>query len=194
MNRDEIKSQLERLITEAPQVAPSIARYDETKSYGEVTDEELDEQALQRWELEIVAMFNQLADSGATVFQQIHSRYLNVMQDSRQQHSKSILVHQLMLLLNTAAQLLDSPVSSMHSSPDTKIASPKLEMPPTVTISWLLNYVPVPLWFAVVGVLLAVFIAGIQASEISLVREIFKLSRVAPASITASQVYAPTKP
>lgn len=194
MNRDEIKSQLERLIAEAPQVAPSIARYDETKNYGRVTDEELDGQALQRWELEIVALFNQLADSGATVFQQLHSRYLSVMQDSRRQHSKSILVHQLMLLLNTAAQLLDSPVSSMHSSPNTQSASPELEMPSTVTIPWLLKHVPVPLWFAVAGVLLAVFVAGIQASEISLVREIFKLSRVASVSTTASQVYAPTKP
>ena len=115
INKDEIKSQLKRLIAEAPQVAPSISRYEETKRYGTVTDDDLDLQAFQRWEVEAVALLNQLAESGSTVFQQLHSQYEKIMQDSQRYHSKSILVHQLMQLITTAIQLLDSPVTDALS-------------------------------------------------------------------------------
>jgi len=42
MDRDKASAELRRLIAEAPSIAPSIRRFDEERSYGNVTDEDLD--------------------------------------------------------------------------------------------------------------------------------------------------------
>ena len=52
----------------------------------------------------------------------------------------------------------------------------RVETPSKVTIPWLLNNVPVHLWLAFVGLLASAFLLGIQASRISLIKEIFVLT------------------
>ncbi len=51
-----------------------------------------------------------------------------------------------------------------------------IETPEKVTIPWLLNNVPVHLWLAFLGLLASAFLLGIQASRISLIKEIFILT------------------
>ncbi len=49
--------------------------------------------------------------------------------------------------------------------------------PEKVTIPWLLKHVPVRLWLAVFGLLLAAFLAGVNSTRISIVKEIFHLDK-----------------
>jgi hypothetical protein len=51
-----------------------------------------------------------------------------------------------------------------------------VETPEKVTIPWLLNNVPIHLWLAFASSLAGAFLLGIQASRISLVKEIFILT------------------
>jgi hypothetical protein len=51
-----------------------------------------------------------------------------------------------------------------------------VKTPDKVTIPWLLNNVPIHLWLAFVGLLTSAFLLGIQASRISLIKEIFTLT------------------
>lgn len=51
-----------------------------------------------------------------------------------------------------------------------------VETPEKVTIPWLLSNVPIHLWLAFGGLLAGAFLLGIQASRISLVKEIFTLT------------------
>ena len=58
INRDKIKRELERLIEEAPRIAPSIVRFEVDRRYGRVTDEDLDEVSLVRWDVEVAAILS----------------------------------------------------------------------------------------------------------------------------------------
>lgn len=49
------------------------------------------------------------------------------------------------------------------------------EFPEKVTVGWLIRHVPVGIWIASLGIISTVFIAGIQASQISVVQEVFGL-------------------
>jgi len=61
---------------------------------------------------------------------------------------------------------------------------PATELPPpeNVTLPWLVRHVPVRLWLTAVGLLAATFVAGVQASRLPIVRQLFGLEQ-APASI-----------
>lgn len=50
--------------------------------------------------------------------------------------------------------------------------------PEKVTIPWLLKHVPAMLWLAVLGLLLAAFIFGVNSTRISIVKEIFHLDKL----------------
>jgi len=115
MDRDKAKLELERLIAEAPQIAPSITRFDETRSYGRVTDENLDVPSFIRWELESGAAFQALAAPGAPVFTKLRADYLDAKEAAKEFHSRSILVHHITMLLSSALHLLDSPWSELPS-------------------------------------------------------------------------------
>ena len=58
------------------------------------------------------------------------------------------------------------------------ISPHELFPPEKVTIPWLLKHVPVRLWLAVLGLLLAAFVAGVSSTHISIVREIFNLDKL----------------
>lgn len=49
------------------------------------------------------------------------------------------------------------------------------ELPSKVTLNWLIKHVPVNLWVTAVSLLAISFALGLQASRISLVKEVFKL-------------------
>jgi hypothetical protein len=51
----------------------------------------------------------------------------------------------------------------------------ELEMPDKITIPWLVKHVEVKHWIAVVVFAAAIFVLGVQASRLSLVREMFGL-------------------
>jgi hypothetical protein len=111
MDKAKLKGELQRLIDEAPRIAPSIARYEVDHNYDKVTDEALDTQNLVRWELEAASILNELAASGVTVFKDLHGEYLKRKEAAKKFHSRSILVHHLLELLLSAVQLLDSALS-----------------------------------------------------------------------------------
>lgn len=111
MDRKKLKAELERLVAEAPRIAPSITRLDERRTYGSVTDENLDIPSSVRWELEAAAALEQLADSGTSVFKGLHTEYLSRKEASKRFHSRSILIHKVVELLESGIQLLDSALS-----------------------------------------------------------------------------------
>ncbi len=68
----------------------------------------------------------------------------------------------------------------LSPSPDVQDKVPRVgptgpEFPEKVTLSWLVRHVPVSFWITSAGLLVAAFVAGVQASRISLVKEIFRL-------------------
>ena len=69
MNTDELKSLINRLISEANVIAPSIIHFDKDRTYGKVTYEELDFDSLSGWEIESKALLKQLSTSNPSVFQ-----------------------------------------------------------------------------------------------------------------------------
>lgn len=194
------KRELERLIEEAPKVAPSIAHYD-GKSYGEVTDDGYDTQKVQCWLLEASGILQHLAGKRVPVFGRLNGEYFKLEAESQSYHHRSILVHKTMLLLQTATQLLDSPVGNLappsmaHYLPlvesDTDATeSPqavaevaqlpaKLAPPEKVTPRWLMDHVPIGFWITtgtvLAGLLASSFYAGVQASKLTLIKEIFGL-------------------
>ncbi len=110
MNNTELKVLIKRLVDEAFVVAPSISRYDEDGKYGRVTDEDLDSDSLVSWELEARALVRQLASAYPAVFAALDADYNKIKEESREWHSKSILVHRVRQLLASALILLESPL------------------------------------------------------------------------------------
>ena len=64
---------------------------------------------------------------------------------------------------------------------------PEPELPEKVTLIWLVRHVPVSFWITAAGLLVAAFVAGIQASRISLVKEIFGLETQQQAATSTTQ-------
>lgn len=52
-----------------------------------------------------------------------------------------------------------------------------LSYPDKVTFKWLKDHVPIKLWLALAGVIVAVFVGGVQASKLSFVQEIFDIKK-----------------
>lgn len=111
MDQAKLKCELERLINEAPQIAPSIIRFKEQGSYGNVTDDGLDRQNFVRWEIEASSILQNLAASGTLVFENLYNEYVKIKGDSKKFHSRSILVHKLLELLLSAVQLMRASLS-----------------------------------------------------------------------------------
>jgi uncharacterized protein YlbG (UPF0298 family) len=61
-------------------------------------------------------------------------------------------------------------------------SSHHLPPPEKVTIPWLFKHVPVRLWIAALGLLIAAFLAGVSSTRLTLVKEIFHLDKF-PATI-----------
>lgn len=67
---------LQRLVTEADAVAPSIAHFETDHHYGRVTDESLDRARCLAFEVEAGAVLASLAQGGDSRFVALHQRYL----------------------------------------------------------------------------------------------------------------------
>ena len=63
--------------------------------------------------------------------------------------------------------------SGAHTVGESNKAS--LEPPAKVTVPWLLKHVSASLWISALGVLLAAFLLGVNASRLSFVKELFGL-------------------
>ena len=114
MNKDTVRPELDRLISEAEVIAPTIRNVEDGGRYGSVTDESLNLQQFERWELEVGAVIGELAASSAKVFVDLNAKYLTLKGESRDFHSKSIFVHKALLLLQSARQLLNSAVAAFE--------------------------------------------------------------------------------
>jgi len=116
MNTEELRSLINRLVSEANVIAPSIINFDKDRKYGRVTDEELDFDSLSGWEIESKALLKQLSTSSPSVFQDSYEKYLIIEEESKTHHSRSIFVHQIRLLLGGTLALIDSPLFSSDLS------------------------------------------------------------------------------
>ena len=110
MNTDELKSLINRLVSEANVIAPSIINFDKDRTYGKVTDEELNFDSLSGWEIESKALLKQLSTSNPSVFQDLYEKYLDIEKKSQKYHSRSIFVHKIRQLLGGMLALIDSPL------------------------------------------------------------------------------------
>lgn len=213
MDRAKSKVELERLIAETRRIAPSVARFEEQRNYGTVTDENLDIPSFLRWELESGAALQQLAESGAPVFTKLHAQYLDQKEASKKFHSRSILAHRIMQLLVSASQLLDSPWSEpgpeqpasnsaaemageacgLTAEQSTPRPAAELSWPEKVTIAWAVRHVPLSTWLYLAGIIGSVFIAGATIGQLPSVRPLIPGSRedrVVQPSVTPTHVDA----
>ncbi|MBW2115438.1 MAG: hypothetical protein JRH04_11460 [Deltaproteobacteria bacterium] len=138
MDKDNVKVLIKRLIDEASVVAPSISRFDEQRNYGCVTDENLDFDSLVSWEVEAKAILNQLSVSNSSVFADLHKNYTEIKEESKEWHSKSILVHRIRQLLIGALTLLDSPLAET-------ITTLKADKPTTFSVKQGYAFIAMPM-------------------------------------------------
>jgi hypothetical protein len=73
-------------------------------------------------------------------------------------------------------------------------AKADLSVPTHVTLRWLFQHVPIGLWISAVALLCAVFVAGVQSSRLSFVREVIGLTGAPPVASTAPSVVAKAEP
>ena len=147
MDKAKLTRDLERLVREAAQIAPSIARFKEQGNYGNVTDKDLDQQNFVRWEVEAGAILQELAASGVLAFKNLHDEYVKMKDASKRFHSRSILAHKVQELLASAIQLIASTVSE----PSAKVAKHSDLNPWPVLRSFLLGLSSWSIRFALEG-------------------------------------------
>lgn len=209
MTNDIARKELNRLIGEASIIAPSIASVRDEK-YGQVSDQNVNHQALFRWELECRALLQQLATPESTILSAIYMEFGQETNKKSGYHSKSIYVHKVQQLLVTALQLIESsplleiprPGGSRKETATTQLqanVSKEPDYPSKITLAWLQRNVPIGWWIGAAGVLVTVFLAGIQASRISLVQDLFLLTHgsqtLSPRSVNPKeQQSAPVPP
>jgi hypothetical protein len=173
MNKVDARRELQRLIDEAPTIAPSIVHL-KGQSYGDVTDEGFNPQKAQRWEVEATSLLQGLASLGSQPFALLNGHYHEEKARSANYHSRSIFIHKAVQCLTTAVELLESAASEIVLPHAQQFATVEGEptVPQHVTILWLLKHVPITLWLTAIGVLLAVFLFGIEVAGLQFVQEI----------------------
>src|SRR5258708_24572151 len=100
---------LQRLVTDADAVAPSIARFATDHHYGRVTDESMDGARYLAFDVEARTVLASLAHGGDSRFVALHQRYQEQLQEKT--HSLSIQVHKTQMVLKAAVRLLEADVS-----------------------------------------------------------------------------------
>jgi len=110
MNKNKLKHIINRLVSEANVIAPSIIHFDKDQLYGGVTDNELDFDSLSGWEIESKALLKQLWISSPDLFQDSYEKYLAIEHESQEYHYRSISVHLIRQLLGGTLALIDSPL------------------------------------------------------------------------------------
>jgi len=68
----------------------------------------------------------------------------------------------------------------LDNRPSTAVIAPQvvnkdLDLPQKITLAWLVKHVPYTFWIALIGLLISAILLGINASRISIVKEIFHL-------------------
>jgi hypothetical protein len=106
-----------------------------------VTDENLNVQKAQRWELEVTTLLQGLASSGGQLFALLNGQYYEAMAQSAKYHSKSIFIHKVVQFLTTVIELLDSATSEtvLPHAQHLVASQSKIEAPQHITIPWLLK-------------------------------------------------------
>lgn len=107
MKKETIKSELIRLIGEVEKIAPSIAKFEVDRSYGNVKDESLNLPAFIRWKIESEHIISGLSSNGK-IFKELKTQFEKNKEESKRFHSQSILAHKIKLILEGACELLDS--------------------------------------------------------------------------------------
>ena len=74
-------------------------------------------------------------------------------------------------LFQSVIREIRQPTPKLKNPPNSKELSP----PEKVTLAWLWKHVPARFWISAIGILFAAFMLGIQASRLSLVKEMFGL-------------------
>jgi hypothetical protein len=157
---DSIKREIQLLINEASIIAPSIARFDASKNYGTVTDENFDLPAFTTWNIRTKNLFKQLVNRYENTFSDVFTEFTNYIMESERNHSKSIYVHQITMLLNTSMELLNSSINTSQSK--NKVIP--IEVPEKLTINWLYKHVAFKHWVAVILVLISTFTLGYKVA------------------------------
>lgn len=128
MKTNELKENIKRLVDHANVIAPSIANFVKDGRYGSVTDENLMWDSLTGWEMEARALLNQLTKANPNLFSDLYKDYLQILEESKRFHSKSILVHQIQQLLAGAYILIESPLAQTSlSSSESFRSKPSVE-------------------------------------------------------------------
>jgi hypothetical protein len=109
MDKNNLKTQIKRLVDEADIIAPSINTF-KNNDYGNFTDDDFDPGAFVTWKMEAKAILNQLSKLNPDIFTDLYKQYLSDEEASKRWHSESILVHKIQQLLVGAFSLIDSPL------------------------------------------------------------------------------------
>jgi len=187
MNPEEVKKEIQRLITEAPQIAPSI-----TLAKGEdlrpVTDDKLDHQRALTWQIEANNLLRELPVNFGPVFGELEAKHL--ADRNVNVRAKSILIHWTRQNLQTALDLFDSAIMKMVPprtnirrgapllTPSASVSPAKtgnsLEPPEKVTIPWLVRHVPISGWGIGIGLLVGAFLLGVRMADVPWFRAFLK--------------------
>lgn len=92
-SESELIKYLKKLIKEATEIAPSISHFVEEGKYGKVTDNEFNADKYVRWDIEIRVLLKKLSEKDIVKYGYIYSEYHNILKESIEFHSKSIVVH-----------------------------------------------------------------------------------------------------
>lgn len=136
---DTLRHQLQRLIEDAPLIAPSIGLFDTHGNYGQVDDRELNRQRVITFELEAEALLQRLEQDPDPVFARLLDKYRALEEEAkgipgRQRgfHSRSTWVHKAQQLLQSALELLERRSASAGGSapppPEEALARPLLKL------------------------------------------------------------------
>lgn len=88
----------------------------------------------------------------------------------------------------------EEPLAIQSSRPSSVPAKADLPIPERVTLRWLFHHVPVGLWVSAATLLCAVFVAGIQSSRLSFIREVFGLPGAPLIAATSPSAAAKAEP
>lgn len=95
---------------------------------------------------------------------------------------------------DTPTLQVEEPVAMPHVPLPANAVKVDLAVPERVTLRWLFQHVPVGLWLSGVFLLCTVFVAGVQSSRLSFVREVFGLTGKPSVASTDTSVAAKAEP
>jgi hypothetical protein len=147
---------IESLINQADSIAPSISLYESTGSYGSFNDQDLDVSRFTTWNLQVKSIFEDLKEKYPKSYRFLYEDFIQLQEESKQFHSKSIYVSKAKILLSSAIELLEN----ASKEKQTILSSKPSEAPEKLTLKWLFQHVTVKQWIGCFSILVSVFLAG----------------------------------